>query len=398
MSLINKVLSDLDKRGAADTGSSDVAGLDTVRFSQVPKRKTNSYTVISIFLISITLFLATGFFFFETMFAKIVEYKQIASTQIPLKPNSSDKTTDLNMLDSKKKKAPVKNKTVLIQKKKPLTQERKSNMSKPALKSDVATSQNAMGKVRATKVSLSIAKNKISMSKQEHPPVSAKKQSAKNEMVEAKVNVTLTKSNIPLRQEQRAEVAYQSAYLQLKSKHNRRAERTLRKALALEPSHIKARELLSGVYIKQGRWIEASELLRNGVSLSPKHITFSKLYARALMQLNQDVLAISVLQRHAPKMSHDPNYFAILAALYQRQNNHALAVTTYSKIVKIQPQNGVWWVGLGISLEALGKTRQAHHVYRQARKSGSLQNDVKRFTHNRIVALDEIDYPGRLVP
>jgi len=147
--------------------------------------------------------------------------------------------------------------------------------------------------------------------------------------VETEDKTKFNKNVIPLRSEQRAELSYQLAYDQLKVQNMRKAERSLRQSLAFEPGHIKSRELLSGVFIKQGRWIEASELLRNGIKLSPGHRTFSKLYARALMKLKQDKLAIEVLQKYAPGIKNDPDYYAILAALYQRQKNHASAVQTY---------------------------------------------------------------------
>ena len=148
-----------------------------------------------------------------------------------------------------------------------------------------------------------------------------------------------------------------------------------------------------GLLIKQGRWVETAELMQQGVQANPANRAFIELYARTLMQLNRDQQAITLLRTHAPAVATDPEYFALLAALYQRQQDHLAAANTYSQILKLRPDSGIWWVGLGISLEALGKQQQAQQAYARARQTGTLHGDLARYTDNRLLALDAIDYP-----
>jgi MSHA biogenesis protein MshN len=201
------------------------------------------------------------------------------------------------------------------------------------------------------------------------------------------------KQMVPLRREQKAELAYQAGYDQLELHNTQRAEDQLRQALAIEPRHARARELLAGILIQQGRWVETAELMQQGVQVLPANRTLLKLYARTLMQLNRDQQAITLLREHAPPIAQDPDYFALLAALYQRQQQHLAAATTYSQILKLRPDTGMWWVGLGISLEALGKQQQAQQAYTRARQTGTLQGDLARYTDNRLLALDAIKFP-----
>jgi len=205
----------------------------------------------------------------------------------------------------------------------------------------------------------------------------------------------MQKQRVPLRADQKAEIAYQAGYDEIELHHLSRAERQLRQALSLDPEHLRARELLAGLLIKQGRWVEASSLMQRGVQLHPANTLFRKLDARVLMQLNRNQQAITLLLAHTPPIAHDPEYYALLAALYQRQHDHRDAAKTYAKILKLRPDAAIWWVGLGISLEALGKQRQAQQAYARARKTGVLQGNLARFTDNRLLALDAINYPNK---
>jgi MSHA biogenesis protein MshN len=203
----------------------------------------------------------------------------------------------------------------------------------------------------------------------------------------------IEKQRVPLRREQKAELAYQAGYEQLAQHNVRRAEQELQQALSIDPTHVRARELLAGILIKQGRWIETADVMQQGVAQLPGNLVFVKLYARTLMQLNRDQQALTLLRDHAPPLAQDPDYYALMAALYQRRQNHLAAATTYSQILKLNTDVGIWWVGLGISLEALGKQQEAQQAYARARQTGSLQGDLARYTDNRLLALDAIKYP-----
>jgi MSHA biogenesis protein MshN len=223
---------------------------------------------------------------------------------------------------------------------------------------------------------------RVHSSKVTHAPVEVKEQTQGME-----------KQRVPMSSEQKAELAYQEGYDQLSQHNVRRAEQVLQKALVIDPGHGRARELLAGIMIKQGRWIETADLMQQGVQISPGNMVFVKLYARTLMQLNRDKQAIKLMREHAPPLAQDPDFYALLAALYQRQQDHLAAATTYSEILKLRPDTGIWWVGFGISLEAMGKQQEAQQAYSRARKTGSLHGDLARYTDNRLLALDAIKYP-----
>jgi len=192
---------------------------------------------------------------------------------------------------------------------------------------------------------------------------------------------------------QRAENRYQSGYEYLLAKNNERAQEELRNALMLMPRHNKSRELLAGIYIKNGRLVEARTLLQYGMRISPTHSIFAKLYARILMDQNDNITAISVLLRNPPAQVVDSDYYALLAALYQKNKQHHKAATLYGQLLKIRKNYGVWWLGMAISLEALGNSSQAKLAYEKAKNSGNLSKGLYQYTNQKVTALSEIAFP-----
>lgn len=192
---------------------------------------------------------------------------------------------------------------------------------------------------------------------------------------------------------QQAENLYQSAYQYLLANNHQQAQEELRNALMIMPGHNKSRELLAGIYIKNGRIVEARTLLQYGLRISPSHFIFAKLYARILMEQNDNVTAISVLLRNPPAQNADSDYFALLAALYQKNKQHFKAAALYGQLLKQRENNGVWWLGMAISLEALDKSTQARLAYEKAKNSGNLSKGLYQYTDQRVIALEEISYP-----
>jgi MSHA biogenesis protein MshN len=85
------------------------------------------------------------------------------------------------------------------------------------------------------------------------------------------------------------------------------------------------------------------------------------------MAQNQLPAAITMLEAQVPDFNRHLNYYALLAGLYQQNQQHDKAAETYLKLVKKNPQQSRWWLGLGISLEKMGKNVEAISAYKKAR-------------------------------
>ena len=151
--------------------------------------------------------------------------------------------------------------------------------------------------------------------------------------------------------------------------------------------------MLVGLLIKTGRKVEAKSMLQQGMLNSPQYTNFAKFYARMLWDENRIAQAIDVLKQFAPAIDVDPDYHAMLAASLQRNKQHQQAATLYVQLLKIRPREGIWWVGMAISLEALGKQKEALSAYAKARESGNLNPRLQQYSTQRLTRLsaDEAD-------
>jgi len=204
------------------------------------------------------------------------------------------------------------------------------------------------------------------------------------------VNTSITavkKQALALTPGQQAEIAYKEGYQLLQQSKIYSAEVKLLMALEHNVKHLKAREVLAGLYLKTGRKVEAEDILRKGILFSPNYSLYKKLYARLLLDNNKVNDAIAVLLKNKPVMANDLNYYALLAASYQRNKNHNAAANTYLKLLKIKPREGIWWVGMAVSLEALSKHKEASDAYEKARQTGTLNTRVSNYSSQRLQQL-----------
>jgi len=197
----------------------------------------------------------------------------------------------------------------------------------------------------------------------------------------------MEKTDRPYTAEEQAENTYQIA-LRLKAQGNLvEAERQLKPLLVAQPKHVKARELLVGIHFANGRVPEAQEALEQGVAQVPAHLAFRYQLARLFLERDEEPRAVSLLEEARDQGHADPELPAFLAALYQRAGRHADAVKNYQAALAAKPQEGRWWVGLGISLETQQDSGAAREAYRRALDTGRLTASLARYAEDRLKAL-----------
>ena len=192
----------------------------------------------------------------------------------------------------------------------------------------------------------------------------------------------------PLDNEQRAQQALHRGVGLLGQGRQAEAEQALREAVRLDPRSPRAHETLAALYFNSGRLTEAQTLLADGVRLSPRAAGLAQLYGRLLAEQGELVTALTVLQRASPPLTENLDFHALLAALYQRAGQHEAAARVYRQLLAQRGTQATWWMGLGISLEALDDTTPALEAYVKAQQLGAgLNPQVLAYLDSRIRAL-----------
>jgi MSHA biogenesis protein MshN len=160
-----------------------------------------------------------------------------------------------------------------------------------------------------------------------------------------------------------------------------------RAALKLDPGHEAARQTLVALLLEAKRVDDAAMVLQDGLSANPENTAFAMLLARILVERNDVPNALFVLQRHAAPPDRNPDFHAFAGALYQRLARHKEAIDQYEQALRLAPSAGVWWVGLGISLQAAERPQEAQQAYTRAKSAGNLAPELLAFVDQRLKQL-----------
>lgn len=190
-------------------------------------------------------------------------------------------------------------------------------------------------------------------------------------------------------QTSQAETYYRQGVEKLQADRIEPAISDLRKALGLQADMHAARELLAALLLRSGYSAEAYAELQQGMQLKPEHIAYARLYAQSLIETGHPDEALRVLTVSEPYAVQQPDYRAFMAAVAQRLTRHEEAVRHYMAALALKPARGVWWVGMAISLEALGRTSEAAQAYRTALAGAELNADLMTYAQQRVTRLVE---------
>lgn len=183
---------------------------------------------------------------------------------------------------------------------------------------------------------------------------------------------------------ERAENEYRRALGLVNQGRIQEAAAVLRAALTEDHGHLGARLTLFGLLVEQQRLEEAQGLLQEALARDPLQPQLASRLARLQLERGDSRGAAETLGKAAGVAANDAEYRALHAAVLQRLTLHKDAVAEYQAALRLAPQAGVWWMGLGISLEADGRAAEAREAFLRARASGSLSAELDRFVEKKL--------------
>jgi MSHA biogenesis protein MshN len=184
---------------------------------------------------------------------------------------------------------------------------------------------------------------------------------------------------------QRAEGEYRHALNALQDGRMTETIAALEQTLKLDPAHDAARQTLVGLLIEAKRNDDAIRHLQAGLALDARQPSLAMLLAR--LQIERGGSGIDTLTRTLPYAGNHADYHAFLAGALQREQRHREAAEQYQAALRAAPGNGVWWMGLGMSLQAEKRNAEALEAFQRARASGSLSGELLAFVERRLQQL-----------
>ncbi len=182
--------------------------------------------------------------------------------------------------------------------------------------------------------------------------------------------------------------AYRAGLEQSRSGQIAEAEASFIQALLINPEFLDARLQLVSLLQQQRKFVKAEEFLQQGLSLTPESPVLRKTYARQLLQEQRGRKAVDLLRSSpVPMMAHDLEYHALLAAALQRVGEYAPASAVYAQLIKLRPQEALWWLGMAVSLEQSGHREESRDAYQKALSLPGLRPDLQSYIQGRLQAL-----------
>ena len=187
--------------------------------------------------------------------------------------------------------------------------------------------------------------------------------------------------------EQRADAEFRQAVADMQQGHVADAIAGYREVLRLDAGHDEARQALVALLLESKQGAESERVLQERLNARPGHTGFAMMLARLQVEHGALEQALATLEKSLPYADAQADYQAFFAALLQRRNRHKEAITHYQIVLQLAPDNGVWLMGYGLSLQAAQRADDARGAFRRALESGTLAPELQAFVRQKIKEL-----------
>ncbi len=184
--------------------------------------------------------------------------------------------------------------------------------------------------------------------------------------------------------QERAESEYRRGAALLAQGQLKSGMDALRSCLKVDGTHAAARQLLLKALLEQRSYDEARELLSEAVQLQPGRYQWAMTLARLQIEKGDAAGAWQSLQASMGAGANNADYQGLAGNVLQRLGNGKDAAEHYRAALRLSPNDGRWWIGLGLALESQGNGAEARTAFQTARASGSLTPEMAAFVEQRL--------------
>jgi len=392
MSVINDMLRDLEQRKAPDRSELDtVPSNDSLIETQSPSVKK--------YLISLAvLLLAVGVGVSSVLLPEQELPIQETVDQTSLAKDDSTETKIAPITDQPADKKTVHNEAL------PKVLEKKQSVAvRPEFKKSVTTDQPkplvSKQKPITKKAPVAVVqqsdvvKKKLLKTMPVSKPISTDSSSTKTTMQSAKpktLSKTITDKPMVRRksavspQKRDQNMAELSRKL-FNAEESKKAYRLLYEFIANYKIDQESRTVLISYLLQDERIAEAGDVIvTTQIDQSPE---LRQLKARWYVAQGEHNLALHALRSNLPELDGYPEYYALLAAYYQRFGFSEKAAETYASLLEYDNESANWWAGLAIALDSSKQYKEAVSAYKQALEIPDLSPELFEYIENRLSLL-----------
>ncbi|MGE6451304.1 tetratricopeptide repeat protein [Shewanella baltica] len=159
--------------------------------------------------------------------------------------------------------------------------------------------------------------------------------------------------------------------------------------LGFDPSMHEARKQLAALHYGQGQLAKASEVLQQGMLLFPQQLDFALLLARVQQAAGQADLALATLANIPDTHPLARQKWMAQSDLAQKLGQFSVSEQAYRQLLQQEPQQAKWWMGLAYALDSQQQFPQARQAYRTALGHRGLSAQASAFIEQRLTQLGD---------
>lgn len=170
------------------------------------------------------------------------------------------------------------------------------------------------------------------------------------------------------------------------------AQKSFTLALSTYPQNTEARKQLAALYFGQNNNLQALQVLSEGVVMSPESLVWRELMAKILVQESRFEEALNLMpdSLDAKALAEKRiDYLILKGTSAQTVNKPEQAISAFSAMTSLQPNNAKWWLALGVNYDALSDKRLAISSYSRALAIGGLSSTSSQYASARLTDLQE---------
>ncbi|MDP3086885.1 MAG: tetratricopeptide repeat protein [Methylotenera sp.] len=399
MSLINQMLKDLEQRGAGDpeviiSGTEKAMTSKFDNIQPMPSQLPNKLPLMKIAVV-LALLASTAYYWiqhgldknesYKADIANIKESQDIIYAPADLKVSEAAKTDDASITAQKSDMTKMNESGNIDSEPLFVTELKFQPIATKAHKSTNNIEPNKPLTIETTQVNATALVESAKQNLQEKN-LTVNQQTVKSA---TKLNFGNATGGKLITADQKSANYFRLAISNLQQGRVAEAQAHLTLALEAKPANQEARQTLAGLLLDNKRNDEARAILTTGLAIAPEQSDFRMAIARLQVESGDHAGALNTLEEGLSNAKGNADYQGFLATLLQRVERHEEAINHYMTALSLNSNSTSALIGLGISLQAVGKFENAQEAFTRAQSAKTLSLELSKFVDQQLKVINQ---------